>query len=365
MKRLIFISFSFKVNLLRTQLKGDRVLAGKEAVTELYKTGYFGRLKGDGLELSLVEAAFLLSRGKLEIELEGTLLDFRTFFEQASLRQPNFELKYIVYKDLKERGYYVQPSAVDFRVYPRGSHPGKSAAKIFVHVQSERQLLPVKLLQDSVASAENVHKQFILAVVDEESDLTFYEVKTKVPEGEMPEPYPAVKTDATFLEDRVIVWDARISEILYSKGFYGKMLDSERLQLSLVESLYLFSRGVITIRDRKGKVLSFDEFTEKASKIESSFMRKYSVYKNLRDSGHVVKTGFKFGTNFRVYRKVESVEKIPHSEYLVNVIPADFEFKLPVMSGAVRLANSVRKTMLFAIEKGEEVKYLDISRTKM
>ncbi len=353
------------MNLLRTQLKGDRVLAGKEAVTELYKTGYFGRLKGDGLELSLVEAAFLLSRGKLEIELEGTLLDFRTFFEQASLRQPNFELKYIVYKDLKERGYYVQPSAVDFRVYPRGSHPGKSAAKIFVHVQSERQLLPVKLLQDSVASAENVHKQFILAVVDEESDLTFYEVKTKVPEGEMPEPYPAVKTDATFLEDRVIVWDARISEILYSKGFYGKMLDSERLQLSLVESLYLFSRGVITIRDRKGKVLSFDEFTEKASKIESSFMRKYSVYKNLRDSGHVVKTGFKFGTNFRVYRKVESVEKIPHSEYLVNVIPADFEFKLPVMSGAVRLANSVRKTMLFAIEKGEEVKYLDISRTKM
>lgn len=75
---------------MKTQLKGDRVLAGKEAVTELYKTGYFGRPKGGGLELSLVEAAFLLSRGKLEIELEGTLLDFKTFFEQASLRQPNF-----------------------------------------------------------------------------------------------------------------------------------------------------------------------------------------------------------------------------------------------------------------------------------
>jgi tRNA-intron endonuclease len=143
------------------------------------------------------------------------------------------------------------------------------------------------------------------------------------------------------------------------------MLDSERLQLSLVESLYLFSGGVITVRDRKGKVFSFDEFTEKASKIESSFLRKYSAYKSLRDSGHVVKTGFKFGTNFRVYRKVESIEKIPHSEYLVNAIPADFEFRLPVMSGAVRLANSVRKTMLFAVEKGEEVEYLDISRTKM
>lgn len=353
------------MKLLKTQLKGDRVLAGREAVAELYNTGYFGRLKKEGLELSLVEAAFLLSRGKLEIVLEDKLLDFRAFFEQASLRQPNFELKYIVYKDLKERGYYVQPSATDFRVYPRGSHPGKSAARIFVHVHSERQLLPVKLLREAVVSAENVHKQFILAVVDEESDLTFYEVKTASPEGKMPEQYPAVRTGATFLEDRVIIWEPEVSEMLYSRGFYGKMLDSERLQLSLVESLYLFSKGVLEIQDREGKIFTFEKFVEEASQIENSFLRKYTAYKNLRDSGHVVKTGFKFGTNFRVYKKVESIEKIPHSEYLVNVIPEDFEFKLPVLSGAVRLANSVRKTMLFVIEKGEEIEYLDISRVKM
>jgi tRNA-intron endonuclease len=353
------------VKILRAQLKKDRVLASKAAVTELYKTSYFGRPKVEGLELSLVEAAFLLSRGKLEIELEGKILDFKTFFEQASLKQPNFELKYIVYKDLKERGYYVQPSAADFRVYPRGSHPGKTSSTIFVHVQSERQLLSAKFLQDSVNSAENVHKQFILAVVDEESDLTFYEIKTTNPKGEMSEPYPAVRTDATFLEDRVITWNPQASETLYLRGFYGKMLDSERLQLSLVESLYLLSKGIVTIQARDGKVFSFDEFIEAALKIESSFLRKYGVYKNLRDSGHVVKTGFKFGTHFRVYKKVESIEKIPHSEYLVNTIPVDFEFRLPVMSGAVRLANSVRKTMLFAVENGEKIEYLDISRVKM
>ncbi|HWR25867.1 MAG TPA: tRNA-intron lyase [Methanosarcina sp.] len=350
---------------MKTQFAGDRILAGQEAVSEFYKTGYFGRPKGDGLEISLVEAAFLLSRGKLEIEFEGKLLGFKDFFEQASLTQPNFELSYIVYKDLKERGFYVQPAALGFRVYSRGSYPGKSAAKIFVHVQSERQLLSVKLLQDSVDSAENVHKQFILAAVDEESDLTFYEVKTVVPEGEMPEPYPAVKTDATFLEDRVVVWDAEVSETLYSRGFYGKMLDSERLQLSLVESLYLFFGGVVKIWDREGKLFSFEEFIEEASEIESAFLRKYSAYKRLRDSGHVVKTGFKFGTHFRVYRKIESIKKIPHSEYLVNVVPADFEFRLPIMSGAVRLANSVRKKMLFAVENEGEINYLEIGRVKM
>jgi tRNA-intron endonuclease len=353
------------VNSLKVQLTGARVLAGKEAIFEFYKSGYFGHPKGDGLEISLVEAAFLLAKGKLEIEFDGKFLDFRAFFEKASLTQPNFELKYIVYKDLKERGYYVQPSALGFRVYPRGSYPGKSAAKIFVHVQSERQPLSVKLLQDSVSSAKNVHKQFVLAAVDEESDLTFYEVKTIVPEGEMPEPYPAVKADATFLEDRVIVWDREASEALYSRGFYGKMLDSERLQLSLVESLYLFSRGVLKIWDRKDRLFSFEEFITKTSEIESAFLRKYNAYKRLRDSGHVVKTGFKFGTHFRVYRKIESIEKIPHSEYLVNVIPADFEFRLPVMSGAVRLANSVHKKMLFAVENESEVECLEIGRVKM
>jgi len=50
---------------------------------------------------------------------------------------------------------------------PEAATPAQECSKIFLfHVQSERQLLPVKLLQEAVVSAENVRKQFILAVVD-------------------------------------------------------------------------------------------------------------------------------------------------------------------------------------------------------
>jgi tRNA-intron endonuclease len=38
---------------------------------------------------------------------------------------------------------------------------------------------------------------------------------------------------------------------------------------------------------------------------------------------------------------------------------------LPVMSRAIRLANSVRKRMLYAIEEREQMMYLDIGRIKM
>ncbi|MCQ6962156.1 tRNA-intron lyase [Methanolobus chelungpuianus] len=349
------------------RLVKDRVLAAKQAINELYNTGYYGRPKGDTLELTLIEAAYLLYKKKLDIELNGRILGFEEFFTEASKMQQYFELKYIVYKDLRERGFYVQPSVTDFRVYPRGGHPGKTPARSFVYVRSERIPMPLPDLFTSLNAADNVHKQMVLAIVDEESDLTYYEVKKVNVKGAM----PAISSQgdlirATLLEDRVIVWDASSSQHLHLDGFYGKPLDDERLQLSLVESAYLMQRGLISIgsSDTAG-FLDIDGFSVVASSIEPDFLRKYKAYANLRDSGLVPKTGFKFGTHFRVYSQVSLTGKMPHSEYLIHAIPWDHVFMLPVMSRAVRLANSVRKRMLYAVEDRDTIAYVDIGRIKM
>ncbi|WP_406671485.1 tRNA-intron lyase [Methanolobus sp. ZRKC4] len=336
-------------------------------MNELYKTGYYGRQKGDTLELTLVEAAYLLYKKKLDIEMDGRTLVFEEFFTEAAKRQQYFELKYIVYKDLRERGFYVQSGVTDFRVYPRGGHPGKTPAKSFVYVRSERIPMPLSDLLPSVNAAENVRKQMILAIVDEESDLTYYEVKKADIKGSMEtilpqdEPIPA-----TMLEDRVLIWDEQASHLLYEDGFYGKPLDDERLQLSLVESAYLMEQGVIKIKDgTTGNIPDLAEFSETASSIDPDFERKYSTYVDLRSRGFVPKTGFKFGTHFRVYNEVKSLSKLPHSDHLVHAIPQDYEFFLPLMSRAVRLANSVRKQMLYAVEFTSGLEYIDIGRIKM
>lgn len=47
------------------QLKDDKVVLQKGAIEELYNYGYDGRLRGETLELSLVEAAFLVEREKV------------------------------------------------------------------------------------------------------------------------------------------------------------------------------------------------------------------------------------------------------------------------------------------------------------
>ena len=166
-------------------LNGDKVVFGSDVVAELYTTQYYGRIKDDMLELALVEAAYLLDRERITVDQAGRSLSFRDFFIIASQTQEYFELKYIVYRDLRERGYYVQPSVTDFRVYPRGGKPNVSPSKYFVHVVTERKPMPLQQLIGNLQAALNVRKEMVLAIVDEESDITYYGVKLNTLKGDM------------------------------------------------------------------------------------------------------------------------------------------------------------------------------------
>jgi len=342
------------------RLIGDKISLGQEALSDLYEQGYFGRPKGKGLELSLVEAAYLLDRSRISVLSDEKELDFPAFFQAASSLEKGFEFRYVVYKDLRERGYYVQPGRPDFRVYPRGGHPGKSPAEFYVLVISERMPLPLQEIVQPARVAGQMRKKLMLAIVDEESDITFYEAREKAMSGLMGQEEKGGM--ATLLEDRVVLWDAAASSRLHAHGFYGKPV-GERLQLSLVESAYLLDKGVISLVDRSGEAMNLESFATRARQIESDFDLKFSVYKDMRDKCLVVKTGFKFGTHFRVYKQVKGPGKVPHSEYLVHTVPEDHVFLPPVLSRAVRLAHSVRKLMIFAYA-GDEVRYLEIRRLK-
>ncbi len=349
------------IEAIRGQLKNDRVILGPEALPDLFEQGYFGRPKGGkGLELSLVEAAYLLDRSRIRISSDGNELEFKAFFQTASSLEKGFEFRYVVYKDLRERGYYVQPGRPDFRVYPRGGHPGKSPAEFYVLVISERMPLPLQEVIEPVRVAGQMRKKLMLAIVDEESDITFYEAKEKTMSGKMTDEEKGGM--ATLLEDRVVLWDADSSRRLHDHGFFGKPV-GERLQLSLVESAYLLEKGLIELVTRSGGPIDLQGFMAKARQIENEFDLKYSVYRDLRERKLVVKTGFKFGTHFRVYKQVDRLEKVPHSEYLVHTVPVNHIFLPPVLSRAVRLAHSVRKQMVFAYPD-KDINYLEIRRLK-
>jgi tRNA-intron endonuclease len=146
---------------------------------------------------------------------------------------------------------------------------------------------------------------------------------------------------------------------LHSKGFYGKIKE-KKLYLNFLEALYLLEKDKIEV-EVEGEQLDFSQLLEIA-RSEAEFDIRYFVYKDLRDRGLIVKTGFKYGCHFRVYRKGPE----EHAEYLVHVIPEKREFQTYDIVKHCRLAHSVNKLMVFAfIDEEGDITYYSVERMRM
>ncbi|NGM68931.1 tRNA-intron lyase [Natronolimnobius sp. AArcel1] len=308
--------------------------------------GYGYPLERNEIELAPVEAAHLLYRGDLAAvtTTDGERLEFQSFIA----REPGdaFGVRFLVYADLRSRGFYLSPAAepwiddppedaVDFAVFPRGNGPGDGVIEYPLRVIGERTDVPAADLEEAV-----------YAIVDEESEITYFDVSRHEPTGSSnPDVSLPDNAEADLLADRVVVWDPPLS--LYERTFYGQPLegreyDRPTLQCSLLEAAYLTERGALdldpeTVRAR-GREVEGERFD-----------RRLAVYTHLREQAVVPKTGYKFGADFRTYANVDSVEELDHSELLVRVHPAAYVFEPRDLSLDVRLAHGVRKTMVFAL----------------
>ncbi|CCQ33516.1 tRNA-splicing endonuclease protein [Halorhabdus tiamatea SARL4B] len=341
-------------------LEGDVVRGDSEARERFYDSRGYGHVDAGGLVLAPVEAAHLLYRGDVDHVRDATSgegLDFRALLSSAAVS----EIAVLVYKDLRDRGFYLSPAregwvddpaGADFVVYPRGQGPWDEAVAYRVRAISERTAVSAATLGDSV-----------LAVVDEESAITYLETSHPDIGGSTTTDLPT-GVAADLLGDRVLVWEPPAT--LYREGFYGQPLDDETaepLQLSLIEAAALAGQGVLDVEG------GADAIVECGREVEGErFDRRLSVYRALRGRGVVPKTGYKFGADFRTYADVESVDSLGHSELLVRVLPADHAFSPRDLALDVRLAHGVRKRMVFALVAEAEadgeprIEWLEVAR---
>jgi len=174
-----------------------------------------------------------------------------------------------------------------------------------------------------------------------------------------------IPVDAYLHREKVMVWEEAQANQLYQRGAFGKPLSGGKLQLAPVEALYLLDGGKIRIIDREtGERLKFGELSARLARRDPELMLKYAVYADLRSRGYVVKTGLKFGSHFRVYERGDKPGET-HSKYIVHAIPEGSRFTPTELARAVRLAHSVRKSMLFAVVDDEgDVTYYSLSRER-
>jgi len=165
-------------------------------------------------------------------------------------------------------------------------------------------------------------------------------------------------------ENKIIVW--KNGEEIYNTGFFGKIF-KDRLELSFVEALLLLKRGKITVVKDKEE-LNFEELYNHAAKLDKRLPERYRVYEDLRERGLLVKTGFKFGADLRVYERGVQLKKGPksqkeHTKWIVFCIPEDYTCSFQELSRAIRLAHNIRAKMLWAIVDNEgDCTYYQITR---
>lgn len=329
----------------------------------LYNKGYYGEPRpGGGVVLSLLEAVYLVEAERLAVVTDGSPLSLGELFRRAHALAPGFEVRYLVYRDLRQRGYVVKEATrpLDFRVYPRGGGPKATPSKYEVAALSERRVFDLSALEAHARRAAGARKHLLLAVVDEESDITYYALRHVNPKGRAtPKARPGA-TVAHLIEDRATVLAEQEAAALHANGFYGKMV-GKRLQLSLLETAHLLSAGAIEVRraDTNRKV-PLAALLAQARRLQPDFDLRLRAYEDLKARGIVVKTGFKYGSHFRAY---EGDPDRGHAKYLVHALPAAHRGMWPEVSRAVRLAHGVRKELLFA-SVGDEVGYLRLERVR-
>lgn len=161
------------------KLMDDHVIV-EEGADEVYEHGYYGSFDEDRkLMLSPVESLLLLERGRLNITADDkndafTFDEILTYFLK---NDPQIWIRYLVYRDLRSRGYIVRSGLDDpihYRIYPRGGVLGKDEAAYLVCIVVEGTPFKLGVLDNVTRQARNVRKKLVLAVIDNVGEVTYY-----------------------------------------------------------------------------------------------------------------------------------------------------------------------------------------------
>jgi tRNA-intron endonuclease len=142
---------------------------------ELYEDGFYGKPLGiakpkeefmQPLVLDAVEGLYLLQIKRVSVsDIQGNDIMFSELMDRLSREIEGFDVKYRVYRELRERGFIVTPGikyGCDFAVYQHG--PGLDHAPYIMQVHAPEKPLEAAEIVKSGRLAAAVRKSFIKAV---------------------------------------------------------------------------------------------------------------------------------------------------------------------------------------------------------
>ncbi len=283
-----------------------------EALDKL-RNDYFGDVKDGKIFLMPVEALYLMNfRGFSVIDKKGKVMSFNEIASFFMKNEKRLLIRYNAYRDWRDRGLIIRR----FNPAAKGKHKKKNLKKY--------------------------------------------------PSGKIKK--MKINTSALWYRSSSFSIIEKGGKELFEKYWFGqygiyKQNRGSMLKLNFLETIFLskhFSMNVINAETKKQ--IKWENILKSMIKKREYAKQLYEIYEDWRLRGYIVKTGFKFGSHFRIYFPNASPMKKGgwvHSKHVLHVFPKDRKMLISEWSRAVRVAHGVKKTFILGIPELKKNDYVD------
>lgn len=165
---------------IKATLISEKITSNTAEAQNLFATSRFGEKIGEKILYSLHEALFLVQEKKMEIsDYRDKKLSQKEILKKFERIDKKFKTKYLVFKDLRKKGYIVKTAlkfGAEFRVYEKGKKIDRGHSKWILFPVSENSTLTWHEFASKNRVAHSTKKNLLIAVVDDEGDVSYYEV---------------------------------------------------------------------------------------------------------------------------------------------------------------------------------------------
>ncbi len=277
----------------------------------------FGEQDGKTLWLTPEEALYIIDLQNGTVNHNGKAMGFEEVLAAYAPKDPRLMIKYNAYRDWRDRGLIIRRADKTTKGQSRSSQVKK-------YPSSEMSLkkLKAKVVWDSTSA---------MGVLD----------------------------------------DQKLSRELFSDWWLGQIgvYKQERgsvLKLNFFEVMLLSEHFGLRVFDTaKSKETSSKNIMGEIARRREFAKTMYQAYVDWRLNGYIVKTGFKFGTHFRIYfpgaspAKGSDGGKWVHSKHVLHVFPKEEKLLVSEWARAVRVAHGVKKTFILGMPKLTDKDYVD------
>ena len=165
--------------MITAHLSSDRIHSTSPEAFTLFEKSRFGEKANSRIEYSWFEALFLENKKQMEIHSNNKKLSFEILIKKAKKHDKRIETKFALFQNLREKGYVVKTAlkfGADFRVYKKGVKPGEDHALWLAYAVRESEPHTWHDFAAKNRVAHSTKKKLLIGIVDDENDVTYYEI---------------------------------------------------------------------------------------------------------------------------------------------------------------------------------------------